>query len=350
MPTPSLPKMIAERLAAQKPHRWPLYNGGNLDRSAYLTASENMACLREVKFRKTMGDKQRSWGAAARGHAVEAWVVDQLEAALPDGAQLEFYGFLQRSFVDEKARLSGTPDGLLTIGKRRKTRYLIEIKSIDPRTNLESWDRPKPQHEAQVQQNMHLLDLAGMRVASALVFYIDASNFQRSRQFEVVYDPSAVERFKTRAALLFGAATPADLPAEGLTNSGCTWCAFTEECSAIQQANKQALPGTTPTPPKMPDFAPRGITDTIRELGEVKEERKSLEAREKTLSEKVKAYAQENNEVVLRTNRFTVEITEVAGRKTLDVAAYEKATGVPAEDYYKIGKPSLRLEIKPTEE
>jgi CRISPR/Cas system-associated exonuclease Cas4 (RecB family) len=353
MPMPYLPDMIAEAVTQRPATVWPTFQGGDLDRSAFLTSSENLSCLRSLKFRKLHGDvRTGGWGMMERGHAVEAWVVDQLEERLlaqPD-ATLEFYGFMQRSFVDPALRLSGTPDGLLTIGARRKTRYLVEIKSVDPRTNLESWDRPKPQHEAQVQQNMHLLQKAGMPVKTALVFYIDASNFERCRQFEVTFDPAVVERFAARASNLFSAKRPEDLPAEGLTNGGCTYCTFTEQCSAIQQANKAPLPGATKAPPALPDFAPRGISDTIRAYAEANAERKALEEREKDLGNKIKEYAQQENQTVLRTSRFVAEVKEVAGRKTLDVAAYEAATKVPAEDFYKVGKPSLRLEVKPTEE
>jgi hypothetical protein len=311
-----------------------------------------MACLRELKFRKSGSNIPfENWGAAERGHAVEAWVVERLEDALPFGASLNYHGFSQRSFVDEDNRLSGTPDGVLTLTqRRRKVSYLLEVKSVDPRTNLESWSRPKPQHEAQVQQNMHLLRLDGVQVETALVLYVDASNFQRTRQFEVDFDPSAVERFKTRAAVLFGAASPEDLPAEGLTNGGCTWCAFTERCSAIQQANKQPSPTSHQTPPDLPDFAPRGISEVVRAYAELNAEKKLIAEREAILGDKIKAYTQQSGQAVLRTAKFVAEVKQIAGRKTLDVGAYEKATGVPAEDFYKVGKPSLRLEIKPAED
>lgn len=352
MPTiPNLPDLIDGAVKSRPATLWPRYDGGDLDRAAFLTSSENMACLRMLKFRKALGEARTSYGAAERGHAVEAWIVDRLEEAFDTGrAELSFYGFAQRSFVDEENRLSGTPDGLLTVGTRKKVRYLLEIKSVDPRTNLESWDRPKPQHEAQVQQNMHLLGVAGLPTVAALVLYVDASNFERTRQFVVDYDPKAAERFATRAQLLFSAEGPADLPAEGMTSGGCTYCAFTEQCSAIQQARKAALPTQTPTPEPLPTFVPRGIADTVRAFAELNAERKAMEAREKELSDKIKTYAQEAAVAEIRTSKYVAEVKEIAGRKTLDVAAYEAATKVPAADFYKVGKPSLRLEVKPVEE
>jgi CRISPR/Cas system-associated exonuclease Cas4 (RecB family) len=335
--------------ATQQKQAWPTFSGGNLDRSQYLTSSENLSCLRKLKLDKMEGRGLESWGYAERGHAVEAWVVDMLEFSLIEGEALNFHAFMQRSFTDETKRLSGTPDGVLvTVKGRRTTRTLLEFKSVDPRTNLEAMDRPKPQHEAQVQQNMYLLNHNKLTVSKALILYVDASNFQRMRQFDVDYDKSAAERFAVRAENLFSNTAEA-LPAEGLTNNGCTYCAHTEACSRIQLANKAAPPKAL-APGAMPEFAPRGITETIRSYAATNEAKKGLEQTLKELGEKIKEHAQQNSETVLRTANHVAYVSEVAGRKTLDVAAYEKATGVPAEDYYKIGKPSLRLEVKPVEE
>jgi CRISPR/Cas system-associated exonuclease Cas4 (RecB family) len=344
---------LIERLhtaMSQKTSAWPRYDGGDLDRTAFLTASENLSCLRKVKFDKLEGRGLESWGYAERGHAVEAWVVDRLEEALQPGEAMKFYGFMQRSFVDDQRRLSGTPDGVLTITKgRRTTTLLLEFKSVDPRTNLEAMDAPKPQHAAQVQQNMHLLRHNDITVSKAIILYIDASNFERMRQFEVAFDRAQAERFALRAASLFATESPAELLPEGLTNGGCTYCTHTEACSRIQIAKKEQAP-KQPKPAALPDFAPRGITDTIRAYAAANEAKKEYETKVKDLGEKIKEHAQQSGETALRTANHVALITEVAGRKTLDVAAYAAATGVPAEDYYKTGKPSLRLEVKPVEE
>lgn len=327
---------------------WPTYTGGNLDRSQYLTASENMACLRKLKFDKTLPRGEEPWGYFQRGHAVEAWIVDMLEASLKDGEALTFHGFIQRTFVDEQNRLSGTPDGVLVLTKGRRTsRILLEFKSVDPRTNLEAMDSPKTQHEAQVQQNMHLLNKNGITVSKAIILYVDASNFARMRQFEVARDKAAAGRFAVRADLLFSS-TAEELPAEGLTNGGCTYCAHTEACSRIQITKKEAVASVKPA--ALPDFAPRGVTETIRAYAALNEQKKEIEAKLKEHGEKIKEHAQQAGETALRTSNHVAYVTEIPGRKTLDVSAYEKATGVPAEDYYKTGKPSLRLEVKPVEE
>lgn len=344
---------IIDEAMATKESAWPLYRGGDLDRGQYLTASENLTCLRQLRFKKDhTSDRLDRWGYAERGHAVEAWVVDRLEEALPEGVDMTFYGLAQRSFKDDATRLSGTPDGVLTIiqGRKRDKRHLLEFKSVDPRRNLEAMDRPAPQHEAQVQQNMFLLRKHKIMVTSAFVIYIDASNFQRSKQFEVKYDAKAADRFATRAEILFAAGSPADLDAEGLTNNGCTYCEFTEQCSAIQAAAKLAGPTDAKTPPAMPDFAPRGITETLRAYAQLNEEKKAAEVTLKDLGEKIKAYAQSEDKDEIRTSKYIASVEPVAGRKTLDLKAYEEATGTPADGFYKVGKPSLRLSVRPVED
>lgn len=330
-------KYIEEGVALNK-SAWPLFGEDEvyLDRNAVLTASENLRCLRELKFSKTTPRESDKWGMAERGHAVEAWVVEQLRRAmlLP-----MFAGDQQRSFLHDESGLSGTPDGLVLVDGKW---ILLEFKSVDPRTNLEAMTAPKPQHAAQVQQNMWLLAMHNYSVEEAMILYVDASDFQRHKQFNVAYDGGeTAQRAEIRAAILFDTDVM-DLPAEGLTNNGCTYCAFKEECSAIQVAKGEKRKADKPS---MPVFAPRGITESVREYGSIKEQIKALEARADDLAATIKEYATGENQMVFDTAAYSVKVTEVAGRRTLDTAAYEKATGVSADGFYKVGKPSVRLEV-----
>jgi CRISPR/Cas system-associated exonuclease Cas4 (RecB family) len=330
-------KYIEEGVALNK-SAWPLYGEDEvyLDRNAVLTASENLRCLRELKFSKTTPRESDKWGMAERGHAVEAWVVEQLRRAmlLP-----MFAGDQQRSFLHDESGLSGTPDGLVMVEGKW---LLLEFKSVDPRTNLDAMTAPKPQHLAQVQQNMWLLNMHDYTVDEAMVLYVDASDFQRHKQFNVAYDNGDMaRRAEVRAAILFDTDVM-DLPAEGLTNNGCTYCAFKEECSAIQVAKGEKRKSDKPS---MPVFAPRGITESVREYGSIKEQIKELEARADDLAATIKEYATGENQMEFDTAAYSVKVTEVAGRKTLDTAAYVKATGVSADGFYKVGKPTIRLEV-----
>lgn len=343
-----LPSRIAASVAAEMKD-WPIYGHeeARLDRSAVLTASENLRCLRELRFSKSTPRGSESWGMAQRGHAVEAWVVDMLAESLGIGEFVNLAGADQRSFLDSDLGLSGTPDGVFITDKG--DHILLEFKSVDPRTNVEGMQGPKPQHFAQVQQNMFLLRKAGIMVDRAVVLYVDASDFQRMRQFDVPYDGGEVaQRAAIRAEVLFSAKNPADLPAEGLTNNGCTYCAFKEECSAIQVASGEARKANKA--PEMPKFAPRNITESVRVYGAIKEQIKELEARADSLAASIKEYAVAEDQMQFETAAYRVKVTEVAGRKTLDLPAYEKATGVKADDFYKVGKPSIRLEVTAKEE
>jgi CRISPR/Cas system-associated exonuclease Cas4 (RecB family) len=338
--TTDLIKKISEAVLSAS-SQWPLYGdeGSTLDRNAVLTASENLRCLRELKFSKTMPKAFDRWGMAQRGHAVEAWVVAQLAVT---GETILLDGDNQRSFLDSMSGLSGTPDGVWMMDGN--TPVLLEFKSVDPRTNLEGLSAPKPQHFAQIQQNMWLLQQNGIDVQQAVVLYIDASDFQRMKQFDVAYDGGEVaSRAAIRSEILFDAETAAELPAEGLTNNGCTFCAYKEECSAIQVAKGEKRKSERPD--ALPDFAPRGITESVRELGAIKDSIKVLEARADELSATIKEYAIGSDSYMFETAAYSVKVTEVAGRRTLDVPAYEKATGVKADGYYKVGKPSVRLEV-----
>jgi CRISPR/Cas system-associated exonuclease Cas4 (RecB family) len=330
-------KYIEEGVALNK-SAWPLFGEDDvyLDRNSVLTASENLRCLRELKFSKTTPRESDKWGMAERGHAVEAWVVEQLRRAmlLP-----MFAGDQQRSFLHDESGLSGTPDGLVMVEGKW---ILLEFKSVDPRTNLDAMTAPKPQHAAQVQQNMWLLNMHDYTVDEAMVLYVDASDFQRHKQFNVAYDNGDMaRRAEVRAAILFDTDVM-DLPAEGLTNNGCTYCAFKEECSAIQVAKGEKRKSDKPS---MPVFAPRGITESVREYGSIKEQIKELEARADDLAATIKEYATGENQMEFDTAAYSVKVTEVAGRKTLDTAAYAKATGVSADGFYKVGKPTIRLEV-----
>lgn len=335
--------MVGSAVAA-KTSNWPIYGDDNsvLDRNSVLTASENLRCLRELKFSKTTPAKAfENWGMAERGHAVEAWVVDRLRESLGEGAYLSLAGDLQRSFLDSDTGLSGTPDGVWSA--EDGTHTLLEFKSVDPRTNMESMSAPKPQHYAQVQQNMWLLRDHGIAVSSAVVLYIDASDFRRMKQFDVAYDNGEVaKRAEIRAGLLFDSTDPAALPAEGLTNNGCTYCTFKEECSAIQVANGERRKSEKPV---MPAFAPRGITESVREFGSIKDQIKALEARADTLAATIKEYAVGENQMAFDTSAYSVKVSEVAGRRSFDTKAFEKVHGAILDDFYKVGKPSLRLEV-----
>ena len=222
---------------------WPTHDGKQLDRSAFVTSSEVGRCARMIKFGKLLpnvgkqpnGNLER-WGFAQRGHAVEAWIVDQLSGV--PGAQVMLTGKDQRSV--HEGDQSGTPDGMLidTLGY-----HCLEFKSYDPRKNTSYL--PDPVHLDQVIQNMDLMEYCYDKdIQGAFLFYINASDFEDSLEFYVPWDEVAKARaaqLQDKAAKITNAKEANELSAEGM-HSGrgcCDLCAFTAHCSAMIQNTQE---------------------------------------------------------------------------------------------------------------
>lgn len=220
---------------------WPTVDGGVLDRTKHVTASEIGDCARKIKINKvkmqekgykpelgTNYDSSVDWGFFERGHNVEAWFVDLLHAGFDNNHyQLMYTGKDQVSFTDQYQ--SGTPDGIIM---SEDELFILEIKSIDPRTNITRL--PKLLHIDQVMQNMDLAsDYFGKSPAGGLLIYIDASNYQKINGFQIEADHAHMDRLQARAEYIMETA-PEDLKPEGLfKDRGCEYCQHTAECSAM---------------------------------------------------------------------------------------------------------------------
>lgn len=243
---PSIKDLIFSGQANKPADLWPAHSAegvvsDNLDRSTMLTSSEASNCPRRIWYGKQ--EKSRplgTWGYAERGHSVEAWVVKRLRWAQSDWA-IDYLGDDQRSFVHTTARLSGTPDGLLT-----KTvdgvvyGVTLEIKSIDPRLNKANL--PKAGHVPQTHQNTWLLSCAfpTITMLGSVLVYVDASNFEAIDEFLIDYDPEVVEEHKLLAKQVFAATTVTDLPALGLYRDECRLCDHRLKCNRDITAERVA--------------------------------------------------------------------------------------------------------------
>ena len=225
-------KEIERGYAAKEAQRWPTYCGRELDRSQYVTSSEVLNCARRIKYEKQWSSQHGNmpfpnWGYAERGNIIEAWIVEMLTLA---GWELLHAGTEQRSFV--VGCQSGTPDGMAVMSDPAGVIVLLEFKSIDPRTNYRNL--PKPNHIAQVQQNMDLVSAnLNVGIELGILYYQDASNLQKSKQFNLPVDHKYQAELQTRAEMIVAADTPADLPNEGMFNGDCDRCGFTAECSRL---------------------------------------------------------------------------------------------------------------------
>lgn len=228
MKNPSLKALVEQGVANAPKQLWPTHDGKQLDRSAFVTASEVGNCVRSTWFAKhalpPKGDGV--WGYFARGHNVEAWVVDQLRMS-NSGATFIMMGSDQRSMHWEGQ--AGTPDGIMTTLDQEH--YVFDIKSIHPQTNRKFL--PKPQHVMQIHQNILLAEKClDIEIAGGMILYVDASNYQTMDEYYIEYDIAAMEQVTDRATRIHEADKPNDLPAEGMFKSnGCKFCPFTANCS-----------------------------------------------------------------------------------------------------------------------
>jgi hypothetical protein len=233
---PDLAQCIDYAQNTRPPDSWPTFDGQNLDRSKFMTASEVGKCLRSVYYDKTVGAPSfaTGWGMMQRGHAVEAWVAARLK-------ELKLTTTFARVGDDQLSYhlrgLSGTPDGI--IFNEADEAFVLDIKSIDPRTNKKYL--PKAPHYSQVQQNIHLVREIedGVHVVGGILFYINASDFEDSVQFSFPPDDAEIKKCINRGAQLHAATKAEDLPAEGmLVKDGCKWCRHTNLCSGMVQQQR----------------------------------------------------------------------------------------------------------------
>lgn len=239
---PNLPHKLRHAYGLREPKLWPTHLGTLLDRDKFVTASEVGTCARMVKFKKTSPKPRSSslcdLGYAERGHAVEAWFNSLFlsVADLDDHYDYYLMGEDQRSLYH--GYQSGTPDGLIVAPECDGLRpaWVLDIKSIDPRTSRQNL--PKPAHEAQIMQNMGILSKLApaypdpsLSIKGAILLYVDCSNFNDMMQYEYDFDEDEIAATEKRANDIMGAASPYDLPAEGLaTQDGCDYCDYKAEC------------------------------------------------------------------------------------------------------------------------
>lgn len=233
-------KAINAGIDKREAQHWPVYGSTKmLDRTKYVSASATGYCARKIKFDNealansgyvpeegTRHTSDIDWGFFERGHNVEAWAVALMHLGGTEHPVV-MTGKDQRSFVD--GYQSGTPDGVIMYPNGVG---VLEIKSIDPRTNITRL--PKPQHIDQVIQNIDLVSNNMNRSPiGGVLIYIDASNYKKQHVFQIDFHDENADRLYERAEWIMEAQSPADLPAEGLYKDDCKYCAHTAACSAL---------------------------------------------------------------------------------------------------------------------
>jgi len=306
------------------------------DRNDYLNASEAGQCIRQLWYAKH-GAKAapQQWGFARRGKAAERFVIDSLVAG---NVPLRFAGADQQSIPDAELKISATPDGVIDFGNGEW--ILIEIKSFDPRSNTSKF--PKPDNVLQLDIGIGLvakhLAPKGVKVVRGLLIYINASDYDDIRQFEVTHDAGVLKRMAAKASKVLKTRSAEPLDREGKRDGGCRYCPFTEVCGVTaDEASSRSGPARANRGSNFAAAATRFL--------EVKDEAAALEAEESDLKETIKQELASRKTTTATVGDIVVTLTSVAGRTTLDKAAVAKA-GIDLSKFEKVGKPSERLEVK----
>lgn len=350
-----LKQLLQHAVQMKPPAQWPTFDGKVLDRTEFLTSSEVASCLRQTYFSKVPGKAVfRGNGYTERGNAIEDWFVETITQLTPLGYKFEYVGDGQRSFYDAENGLSGTPDGLMTTPEGDK--YLLEIKSIDPRFNKRNL--PKKPHVYQIQQNMYLVQKClNCTLRGGILFYIDASNIYDVNEFEYTYDPKMISVCFNRADNLWSAKGPDDLEPEGIQTGECETCAFTNECSAtitmqkaLAEAGAKAVPFSASQLPEEVGYS--SLSDEEKTLlATYLDAYHAAKKAGKIADEKKQAV----NQLVVKRNglvafgEYVLTAATYAGRETIDKTALagELAKfGLSLDKYMKRGAPYVMLNVK----
>lgn len=319
------------------------------DRNESLGASETFSCIRKAWF-KRFGeergfppdpDYEESWGAMERGNVMEDhWVVPALLHGTPKGSEYLYSGKNQVTFV--YGRNSATPDGLLTnLPKDALAEYgvpdiesdcvMIEIKSIDPRVNL---DEEKAVHFGQVQVQMGIMRrMTEFKPMYAVIIYIDASFYDDILVFPVRYEPAQWKAAKARAKRLFEAVGPSELTPEGKVTDECKYCNFRHSCAKVNGAE-------IPTNTEQDDVVVAALMEDFKgdavKREDIKNEIKALEKELEDTNIGIKKMLKAADSRKVNAGEYRFSWIFLEGRETVDVKEAEKA-GIDLAPFKKRG-------------
>lgn len=341
-PTQFLMPML-EDVYPEQDKQWPIFGSDEfLDRDTVVTASEATNCTRRLYYEKRAKelrnpDFEDTWGYGVRGHAVEDWVINQIEEALLDDDDMRLInvGANQVSYLDPSKLVSGTPDGVLL----SQTGFSkgLEVKSFDPRTNSDRF--PKDEHVAQLQVNMELVQRIHptAAMASGILTYINASDFSDVHEFHVGLSSTPFEIALSKSKAIRKAKKPEDLSTT-MNPTQCKFCAFSRHCGTINGKKKK------PAAPKWPEqFKDTKEKTLYEDFLQVREKRDKIAIRYEELENRVKADLSRRKKAVW-VGDVQLGYAEQEGRKMLSKRLIEEA-GLNPEEYTETGAPHSRLYV-----
>lgn len=327
------------------------------DRQSTLGASEAFACLRKAWFDKKGeeagyepdADFVQGWGAAERGNTMEEhWVVPVLETRNPAGTHFHF-GSNEDQVTYVYGNNSATPDGLYTgcskdalslygVEDIESDCFLVEIKSVDPRSKL---DEEKAVHHGQVQQQLGIIRaMTEYKPMYGVIIYVNASFYDEINVFVVRFDEDYWRSARIRAKQLLAAKDAKDIYAEGIIMDACDYCKWKTACATV---NKAAVP----TKERKEAFT-EGQLAELRELA--REERQADQAmkdakdRRDDLRADIKEMLARAQTKKASDDHFKISWTWQDGRETIDTKAME-ADGIDLTKYKKKGNGFEKMSI-----
>lgn len=333
------------------------------DRKRTLGASEAFGCIRKAWFEKNDAvkddDYEDKWGATHRGdlienHLVVPAVLYGLKRQAPK-AKLLGAGSDQTTILDRRRLNSATPDGLITgLSKDALKNYgiddiegdciLLEIKSIDPRVNLQ---QEKTIHAGQCQQQLGIVrQRTKFKPMYAVIVYVDASFHDNIRVFTIRYDERKWEAAQKRAELLFKTTDPGLLRPEGKFDDSCKYCPFTRVCSA-------ATIGSIPPKSSDRDTMQQPEDSVLRELvvehERLRAEKDKATADYESKRQEIKEHLATTKKRGERHSGWSVNWFSQGGKKKLDEERLKEDLGVDSLDDYKTegsGFDKLVIQVK----
>ena len=324
------------------------------DRLSTLGSSAAGQCIRKTLFGIQSAPQDEgfedSWGGALRGTVYEdhCWV-PALRAALPEGCELMFAGTDQVTMVDEEARLSATPDGLIVgLGRDCLREFeiadtLVHCIGLECKT-MEAFGfgalrRPRHNHEFQVQQALGLFRrCTDFAPEYAIISYTNASFWEQVKEYVIHYDERVYQAAALRAKELFATSSPLDLAPEGKLAGGdeCKYCGWFKQCGEGEVS-------------RVPAGGVRLDADAVMELKSLRDaERKLAGAIDDNsvmrgiAQEAIKRFLHDHDVRSHKGDGWSVTWSTVKGRVTRDFDAIAEA-GIDLSPYEKEGNASERL-------
>lgn len=312
------------------------------DRSKLITASEAGTCLRKQWYDKHSPPAERqSNGYARRGAYVERYVIDALEAGQE--------GFIsdaleeQVTLMNAKLHIAGTPDGRWRVADDPLISVVLEVKSIDPRTNTSNLPRQK--HILQTQINIALSQEAYPLedIPGGILVYVDASDFDKVYPFFIEPEPGVLEKLaEGRGARVLRTRNVARLDREGRQDGQCKTCPHSEVCLGAESDGEGRKRGNRNS----------ALDTAVQRYIAARSDEAAAKALKDEQAELIKQELRTRNAASIDVGDYSVTLSKMNGRRSLDrkgLAAAMEEVGLELEGFESIGKPFETLSIKERE-